>query len=323
MRAAIHRAYGPPEEVIHIEDIAKPEIGEDEVLVQVRAAGVNWADASMTIGKPYIMRLGYGLRSPRKGLRGTDVAGTVEAVGRNVTRHSPGDEVFGWSTATFAEYAKAKEGQLTLKPKGISFEQAAGIPLAGCVALQAIRDIAHTQPGHKVLVNGASGGIGSLTVQIAKAYGAEVTGVCSTANLDFVRSLGADRVIDYTDEDFTQGSERYDLILDIADKQTLSQRRRALKPRGTLIPNSGEGGPWLGSVGRIFKAWIVSPFVSHKLRPFLSMAAIEDLETLADMVDDGTLTPTVGTTYPLTETGAAIAHAGSSHARGKIIVVAD
>lgn len=323
MRAAVQRTYGPPEEVVHIDDISTPEFGHDEVLVRVRAAGVNWADASMTTGKPYVMRVGFGLRSPRQGVRGTDVAGTVEAVGKNVTKHSPGDEVFGWSTATFAEFTAAKEHQLIPKPVGTSFEQAAGLPMAGCVALQAVRDIAHTQPGHKVLVNGASGGIGSLTVQIAKAYGAEVTGVCSTPNLKFVRSLGADRVIDYTEEDFTQGSERYDLILDIADKHTLAQRRDVLTSRGTLIPNSGEGGPWLGSIGRIFSAWIVSPFVSQKLRPFLSLAKTEDLTALADMVDDGTLSPVVGDTYPLAETGTAIAHAGSGHARGKIVVVVD
>ena len=199
MKAAVHRDYGPPEEVVHLEDIATPECGDDDVLVRVRAAGVNWADASMTIGKPHLMRLGYGLRSPRKGVRGMEVAGIVEVVGQNVTQHAPGDEVFGWSTATFAEFTVVKEDQLIPKPSEASFEQAAGIPVAGCVALQAVRDIAHTQPGHKVLVNGASGGIGSFTVQIAKGIGADVTGVCSTANLEFVGSLGADRVIDYTD----------------------------------------------------------------------------------------------------------------------------
>lgn len=323
MRAAVHRAYGPPRDVVHLEDIAPPEFGEDEVLVRVHAAGVNWADASMTIGKPYVMRLGYGLRSPRNGVRGTDVAGTVEAVGRKVTRYVPGDDVFGSSTATFAEFTSVKQHQLASKPERISFEQAAGLPMAGCVALQAVRDIARTQPEHRVLINGASGGIGSLSVQIAKAFGAEVTGVCSTPNLEFARSLGADRVIDYTEEDFTEGPERYDLILDIADKHTLAQRRRVLTPKGTLIPNSGEGGPWLGSVGRIIKAWTVSPFVSQKLRPFLSLAKVEDLTALSDMVDDGTLTPVVGATHPLTETGVAIAHAGSGHARGKVVVVVD
>ena len=323
MKAAVHRDYGPPEEVVHLEDIATPECGDDDVLVRVRAAGVNWADASMTIGKPYLMRLGYGLRSPRKGVRGMEVAGFVEVVGQNVTQHAPGDEVFGWSTATFAEFTVVKEDQLIPKPSEISFEQAAGIPVAGCVALQAVRDIAHTQPGHNVLVNGASGGIGSFTVQIAKGIGADVTGVCSTANLEFVRSLGADRVIDYTDEDFTLGSQRYDLIVDMADKHTLAQRRKVLTPKGTLIPNSGEGGPVLGSVGRIIKAWMLSPFVGHKLRPFLSMTTTEDLTALAGLARDGALRPIVGATYPLAEAGAAIAHAGSGHARGKVVVVVD
>lgn len=323
MRAAVHRTYGAPDEVIHIEDIAEPELGDDDVLVRVRAAGANWADASMTTGMPYVMRLGYGLRSPRKGVRGTDVAGTVEMLGGNVTQHSLGDEVFGWSTATFAEFVAVKQDQLIPKPAEISFERAAGIPLAGCVALQAVRDIAHTQPGQEVLVNGASGGIGSVAVQVAKAFGADVTGVCSTPNLELVRSLGADRVIDYTEEDFTRGSERYDLILDMADRHTLAQRRRVLTHKGILIPNSGEGGPWLGSIGRLSKAWVVSPFVSQKLRPFLSLAKAEDLRALSDMVDDGTLTPVVGTTYPLAETGAAIAHAGSGHARGKVVITVD
>lgn len=323
MRAAVHRLYGAPEEVIHVENVPDPEIGAGEVLVRVRAAGVNWADASMTTGEPYLMRLGYGLRSPRKGVRGTDVAGTVERVGADVTQHSPGDEVFGWSTATFAELAAVKEQQLIPKPTEISFEQAAGVPLAGCVALQSVRDIAHIGSGQKVLVNGASGGIGSFAVQIAKSFGAEVTGVCSTPNLELVRSLGADRVIDYTQQDFAEEPERYDLILDMADKHTLAQRRRTLTHKGTLIPNSGVGGPWFGSIGRIMKAWAITPFVSQKLRPFLSLSKAEDLRVLSAMVVEGTLTPIVGTTYPLTETGAAIAHAGSGHARGKIVITID
>lgn len=320
MKAAVHRAYGSPEEVVHVEDVAVPELGDSEVLVSVDAAGVNWADASMTTGKPYVMRLGYGLRAPRQGVRGTDVAGVVEAIGKDVTRYGPGDEVFGWCTAAFAEYVAVKEDQLVTKPARLSSEQAAGIPMAGCVALQALKDIAGTRPGDKILVNGASGGIGSFTVQIAKALGAEVTGVCSTANIDLVVTLGADHVIDYTKEDFTAGDESYDLILDIADRHTLTRRRRVLTRKGILIPNSGEGGPLLGSTGRILKAWAVSPFVSQRLRPFLSLAKRDDLQELADMADAGTLTPVVGSTYPLSDAGAAIAHAGSGHARGKIVI---
>jgi len=320
MKAAVHHEYGQPDEVFTIEDVAVPEIDDDEVLVRVRAAGVNWADASMTMGMPRVMRLGYGFRGPRKGIRGTDIAGTVEKVGKDVTQCQPGDEVFGWCTGSFAEFASASEDQLVPKPSGISFEQAAGVALAGCVALQAVRDIAKTQPGDKVLVVGASGGIGSFTVQIAKAYGAEVTGVCSTPNVQLVESMGADHVIDYTKDDFTKSGERYDLILDMADKHSLTDRRRMLTRKGTLIPNSGEGGPWFGSIGRIFKAWIVSPFVSQKLRPFLALAKKEDLLELKELIEAGKVTPIVGKTYSLSDAGAAIREAGSGHARGKIVI---
>lgn len=320
MKAAVHHAYGPPQEVVGVEDVPVPKIKSDEVLLRVRAAGVNWADRSMTIGMPYVMRLGYGLRRPRKGIRGTDVAGTVERVGAKVTTVQPGDEVFGWSTRTFAEYVGVGEGQLVPKPGGVTFEEAAGMPLAGCVALQALRDIDGIGPGDEVLVNGASGGIGSFAVQIAKALGATVTGVCSTPNIELVQSLGADRVIDYTKDDFTKGANRYDLIFDIADKHSLAERRQVLTSKGTLIPNSGEGGPWFGSVGRIFKAWLISPFVSQKLRPFLSMTKRDDLLALVELVDAGKLTPVVGSQYPLDEAGLAIDEAGSGHAKGKVIV---
>jgi NADPH:quinone reductase-like Zn-dependent oxidoreductase len=293
------------------------------VLLRVHAAGVNWADASMTTGTPYLMRLGYGLRAPRRAIRGTDVAGTVEAVGSDVTAFGPGDAVFGWCTGAFAEYAAVSEHHLVTKPAGLTFEQAAGMPMAGCVAFQAVRDIAKVTAGQKVLVNGASGGIGSFAVQIAKASGAEVTGVCSTANLDLVRSLGADRVIDYTEGDIDQGPDRYDLILDMADTLSLRRRRRMLTAHGTLIPNSGRGGRWFGSLGRVIGAWVVSPFVSQKLRPFLSMATVHDLQELIDMVDTGNLTPVVGEVYPLDQAGTAIARAGSGHARGKIVVSPD
>ena len=320
MKAAVQSEYGQPAEVFTLEDVAVPAVKDDEVLVRVHAAGVNWADQSMTRGDPYIMRLGYGLRRPRKGIRGTDVAGTVEQVGKNVTQHRQGDEVFGWSTATFAEYVSVGEEQLITKPADITFEQAAGVPMAGCVALQAVRDVAKIQHGDKVLVNGASGGIGSFAVQIAKSFGAEVTGVCSTPNVEMVRSLGADHVIDYTKEDFTDGAARYDLILDMADNKSLAERRSVLTRKGTLVPNSGEGGRWVGSIGRISKAWLVSPFVSQKLHPFLSMAKREDLLVLADLIVKGEVTPVVGKIYPLSETGPAISEAGSGHARGKIIV---
>ena len=320
MKASVQHEYGPPEGVFALEDVPLPAIKDDEVLVRVASAGVNWADCSMATGKPHVMRLGYGLRRPRKGLRGTDVAGTVEAVGAKVTQFQPGDEVFGWGRGTFAEYVATKGDRLVPKPNGITFGQAAGITLAGCVALQALRDVAKVKAGDKVLVVGASGGIGSFMVQIAKALGAEVTGVASTSNLERVRSIGAGHVIDYTKEDFTEGDERYDLIFDIADKHTLAERRRVLTRKGTLIPNSGEGGPWLGSMGRIIKARLLSPFVSQRLKPFLSLAKRKDMVLLSEMIEDGDLTPVVGATYPIADAGAAIAHAGSGHARGKVVV---
>lgn len=320
VKASVQHRYGPPDEVCALEDVTTPAPGRGEVLVRVRAAGANWADWSMAMGRPYLMRLGYGLRRPRRGIRGTDVAGVVEAVGVGVTGLRPGDEVLGWGTATFAEYAAVPEYQLVAKPVALSFEQAAGVAMAGCVALQAMRDVGGVRPGDRVLVNGASGGIGSFAVQIAKAFGAEVTAVCSTPNLALVRALGADRVLDYTTTDFTEEAVHYDLILDIADRHTLAARRHVLASGGTLIPNSGEGGPWVGSIGRIIRAWVTSPFVSQKLRPFLSVAKRDDLLALCEMVEAGLLSPVVGAVYPVADAGAAIRRAGSGHARGKVVV---
>jgi NADPH:quinone reductase-like Zn-dependent oxidoreductase len=320
MKAMVQNAYGSPDDVLNLEDVAKPVAGDDEVVVQIRAAGVNWADWSAVRGMPYIMRLMYGLRRPRSGVGGLDVAGTVEEVGKKVTTLQPGDEVYGQSQGAFAEYGRAKAKYLAPKPNGLTFEQAAAVPMAGLVALQALRDVAKVQPGQKVLVNGASGGSGSFTVQIAKTFGAEVTGVCSTENLDLVRSIGADHVIDYTKEDFTQSEKLYDFILDIADDHSLSDRRRVLTPKGTLIPNSGEGGPWFGSVGRIIGARLRSPFVRQKLAPFLSLPKTEDLLILMNLVESGKVTPVIDRALPLSELPAAIAHVGSGHARGKTVI---
>jgi NADPH:quinone reductase-like Zn-dependent oxidoreductase len=320
MRASVQHEYGEPTRVFAVEDVGVPNIGEDEVLVRVHAAGVNWADWSMTMGTPSVMRLGYGLRSPRQGVRGTDVAGTVADVGDAVTDVTIGDAVFGWGDAAFAEYAAIPHDHLVAKPETLTFAAAASLPMAGCVALQAVRDVAEIEPGASVLVVGASGGIGSLAVQIAKAYGAHVTGVCSTRNLDFVRSLGVDRVIDYTKQDFTLGDARYDMILDMADTHSLADRRRILTEHGTLIPNSGVGGRRLGSLPRILAAWALSPFVSQRLKPFLSMAKRDDLAELIRLIDAGRLQPVVGAAYPLEEVGSAIAEAGSGHARGKVVV---
>ena len=321
MRAASHDRYGDPISVVSVQDVPMPTIEQDPVRVQVHAAGVNWADHSMTIGEPRVMRLGYGLTRPRKGIRGMDVAGVVTQVGSSVGALAPGDEVFGWCTGAFAQYAAVDQNQRLAKPDGLSFQEVAGLPTAGCVALQAVRDIAAILDGDEVLVVGASGGIGSLTVQIAKAHGAHVTGVCSTPNLEFVRSLGADRVIDYTKSDFTLGDARYDMILDMADKHTLSERRRVMTHDGTLIPNSGSGGRMVGSLPRIVKARLVSPFVSQRLRPFLSLTRRSDLEDLLDLIAAGAVRPVVGSTYPLEQTGKAIAEAAGGHARGKVVVV--
>lgn len=320
MKAMVQSAYGSPDDVLSLEDVAKPVAKDDEVLLRVGAAGVNWADWSAVRGMPYIMRLMYGLRKPRNGVGGLDVAGTVEEVGAKVTTLQPGDEVFGQCQGAFAEYGRAKAKNLAPKPRGLTFEQAAAVPMAGLVALQALRDVGKVQPGQKVLVNGASGGIGTFTVQIAKTFGVEVTGVCSTGNLDMVRSIGADHVVDYTKEDFTQNGKLYDFILDMADKHSIADRRRVLTPRGTLIPNSGEGGPWFGSVGRIIGARARSPFMSQKLAPFLSLPKTEDLLTLMNLIETDQVTPVIDQALPLSELPRAIAYVGAGHARGKTVI---
>lgn len=320
MKAMVHTEYGRPE-VMELHDVPEPTPRDDEVLVDVRAAGVNWADWSMVSGIPYLMRLGYGLRRPRNGLRGSDVAGVVSAVGDEVSELSIGDEVLGWCKGAFAEYACAKESSLVLKPADLGFEEAAATPMAGMVALQALRDVARLAPGQRVLINGASGGIGSFAVQIAKTMGADVTGVCSTPNLDMVRELGADHVIDYTTTDFTKGDARYDVILDIADRHSIAERLRVMTEDGTLIPNSGRGGPWFGSVGRIVGARLRSPFVSQHLKPFLSLGKKKDLETLLGMIEAAEVLPVVGRTFSLSEVPDALAVVGEGHVRGKVVIV--
>jgi NADPH:quinone reductase-like Zn-dependent oxidoreductase len=320
MKAVVHHRYGPPREVLALEDVAVPAVGEHDVLLRVHAAAVNWADWALTLGVPYMLRLPYGLRAPRDGIRGTDVAGTVEQVGSAVGGLRSGQEVFGWCTGAFAEYAVTAADHLVTKPATLAFDAAAAVPMAGMVALQAMRDIADVQPGSRVLVNGASGGIGSFTVQIAKAMGAEVTGVSRTDHLDRVRSIGADHVIDYTQEEFTESGERYDAILDIADNKSLSARRRALTRHGTLIPNSGAGNRWIASLGRIVKARVASPFVSQTLRPFLSIPKQKDLLALRSLMESGEVTPVLDRTYPFTETAEAVEQVGRGHARGKVAI---
>jgi NADPH:quinone reductase-like Zn-dependent oxidoreductase len=320
MRAMVQDRYGSAE-VLETRDIATPEIRSDEVLVRVRAAGVNPADWAIMSGLPYVARPVYGLLKPKNGVRGTDVAGTVEAIGASVTRFHPGDEVFGSSQGSYAEYAAASEDALALKPPSLTFEQAAAVPMAGMVALQAIRDHGNVQAGQKVLINGASGGIGTFAVQIAKALGAVVTAVVSTRNMDMVRSIGADHVIDYTKEDFTQSGQLYDFILDNVSNHSLSDLRKALTPTGMLVPNGGLfDNHWLAGGGRIVRAVVLFRFGSQSLGNFLLSAKVEDLVALTELIEAGKVTPIVDRTYPLSETRQAIDHVGRGHARGKVTI---
>jgi NADPH:quinone reductase-like Zn-dependent oxidoreductase len=320
MKAIIQDQYGSPD-VLEFQEVAKPRIGDSEVLVRVRAAGVNPGDWAIMSGLPYIARPVYGLRRPKNRVRGTDVAGHVEAVGGGVTRFQPGDEVFGWCTGSLAEYASASENALVPKPTNLTFAQAAAVPLAGIVALQALGDHGHVGAGQKVLINGASGGIATFAVQIAKSLGADVTGVCSTRNADMVRSIGADRVIDYTQEDFTRSGHRYDFILDNVANHSLSDLRRALTPGGTLVPNGGRfDNRWFAGGGRVIKSHVLNRFVSHMLRPFLVSPNLEDLVVLKELIEAGKLTPVIDRTYPLGEARLAIGHVGEGHARGKIVI---
>jgi len=320
MQAIVQDTYGSAA-VLTVRDIAKPEIGEREVLIRVRAAGVNIADWAVMRGLPYIARPVYGLRKPKNVVRGTDVSGTVEAIGSGVTRFMPGDEVFGWSKGSYAEYTSAAEDSLALKPSSLTFEQAATVPMAGLVALQAIRDHGRVQAGQTVLVNGASGGIGTFAVQIAKALGAEVTGVCSTRNMELVRSIGADHVIDYTKDDFTKGGRQYDVILDNVSNHSLTDLRRVLTPTGTLIPNGGNfDNRWLASGGRIVRGAVLFQFGGQTLGNFLVSSNAADLVVLAGMIEAGTVTPVMDRTYPLSQTAQAIEHVGTGHARGKVTI---
>ena len=320
MKAIVQDRYGSSK-VLELRDIDKPAIGADQVLVRVRAAAVNPGDWAIMSGLPYIARPLYGLRKPKNAVRGTDVAGGVEAVGTSVTRFQPGDAVFGWCQrlgGAFAEYASISEVALERKPANLTFEQAAAVPTAGSVALEALRDV---RAGQKVLVNGASGGIGTFAVQIAKSVGAEVTGVCSTPNVELVRSIGADHVIDYTKEDFTKTGQHYDFILDNTANRSLSELRRALTPEGTLVPNGGGfDNHWFASGGRVMSAKLRSRFGSQTLRTFIMSQTREALVALKDLIEAGKLTPVIGRTHPLRETPQAIDHVGGGHARGKVVI---
>jgi len=321
MKAIVYRCYGSPD-VLKFEDIARPTAADNEVLVKVHAAAVNPLDWHYMRGTPYIMRMDAGLGAPKNPQLGVDFAGTVEAVGRNVTRFRPGDEVFGGRTGAFAEYVRVREDRaLALKPANVTFEQAAAVPIAAITALQALRDKGRIQPGQKVLINGASGGVGTFAVQIAKSFGAEVTGVCSTRNVEMVRSLGADHVIDYTQEDFTKGGQRYDLILDNVGNHSLSEYRRVLNPKGAFVvvggPNNGQ---WIGPMIGPIKASLLSPFVSQKLVMILAQLNKEDLTILHDLMQAGKVTPVIDRRYSLSEVPAAIRYLEEGHARGKVVI---
>ncbi len=313
-------AYGPPAG-LELREIERPELDDDGILVRVHAAALNPFDWHVLRGLPYLVRLGEGLRRPKRSVRGVDMAGRVEAVGRNVTQVQPGDEVLGWGRwGALGEYERAGEDTCVPKSARLTFEEAAGLPLAGCTALQGLRDIGRLEAGQRVLVNGASGGVGTLAVQIAKALGAEVTGVCSTVNVELVRSLGADDVVDYTVEDFSRRGQRYDLVLDCVGNRSLPALRRTATPTGTVVLLGGGKGNWLGPLALPFRAVVVSPFVGQRLRPFLASMRRDDVLFLTGLVDAGTLAPVLDRTYPLREAPAAIEYLEEGHARGKVVI---
>jgi NADPH:quinone reductase-like Zn-dependent oxidoreductase len=317
MKAIVQNEYGSPD-VFELKEIDKPVVKDDEVLVRVHAAALHAGDVFAMRGVPYLVRMSAGWPKPKNYVPGYDVAGHVETVGKNVEQFQPGDEVFGACTGTCAEYACAAEGKFVLKPANLMFEQAAAVPTSAVTALRGLRDAGKVQPGQKVLINGASGGVGTFAVQIAKAFGAEVTGVCSTRNADMVRSIGADHVIDYTQEDFTQGGQGYDLILDQVANHSLSDCRRMLTPQGTHIPNSGHSG-----MGYIIKAFVSSLFVRQQGRPYIAIPNNEDLVVLNEFIEAGKVTPVIDRTYPLSETPEAFRYLDEGHAQGKVVITVE
>ncbi|MBT2470689.1 NAD(P)-dependent alcohol dehydrogenase [Streptomyces sp. ISL-66] len=322
MKAIVQDTYGSSD-VLELRDIEKPEPGPGEVLIAVRAAAVDAGVWHLMSGRPYLLRLmGFGLRAPKVPVRGREVAGRVEAVGGGVTAFHPGDEVFGICEGSFAEYASARQDKLAHKPTGLPLEEAAALPISGLTALQALRDVGRVRPGQRVLVIGAAGGVGTFAVQLAKAYGAHVTGVCSTTKTELVRSLGADEVIDYTREEFADGVRRYDLILDTAGNRTLAHLRRALTPRGTLVIVGGEGGGnWLGGIDRVLRAALLNPFVRHGLKGIFASERQADLEVLKRFVEDGSLAPAIQSTCALDGAAGAVEQLHRGEARGKILIM--
>jgi NADPH:quinone reductase-like Zn-dependent oxidoreductase len=326
MKAVTRRCYGTPD-VLAVEQVQKPVPEAGQVLVKVHAAGINPLEWHKVRGTPYFMRLGEGFGAPKDPRLGIDYSGEVVAVGEGVTRFKPGDAVFGGRDGALAEYVAARaEGSVAPKPANVSFEQAAGVYIAGITALQALRDGAAVRPGQKVLINGASGGVGTFAVQIAKAYGAEVTAVCSTRNVELVRSLGADHVVDYTQQDFTQTGERYDVVMDNVANRPIHEVRRILKPKGTYLVIGGGGpdaNPWFGAIAAPVKAWFLSHFVDEDLKFFLSHASLEDTVALGKLMEEGKVTPVVDRTYRLDEIQDAMRYLEAGHARGKVVLTMD
>jgi NADPH:quinone reductase-like Zn-dependent oxidoreductase len=324
MKAVVQDRYGGPE-MLEFRDIDQPVPADTEVLIKVRAAGVHRGDWHVMTGLPYMIRLvvpTLGPRAPKVPVLGMDVAGRVEAVGKDVTRFQPGDEVFGWTDGSFAEYAIAPEDHLAAKPAGLSFEEAAVVPISGLAALQAVRDVGEVQAGQRVLVIGAAGAVGWFAVQLAKAFGAQVTGVASTSQLELVGSVGADEVIDYTRTDVTDGTRQWDVIVDTGGRRTLSQLRRALTPKGTLVIVGGEGGGrWLGGFLRNLRAPLLSRFIGQRLRMLSSKPNQDDLQVLRELIEAGKLRPLVGRTYPLGEVPEAMRALEAGKTLGKIAII--
>ncbi len=322
MKAIVQDRYGSAD-VLRFADVDQPVAGPGEVLVRVHAASVNAYDWHFMRGDPYLARLSMGLRRPKRPIRGRDFAGRVEAVGRGATRFEVGDEVYGEVDGTFAEYVVVAETAIGAKPAGLTFEQAAAVPLAGNTALIGVRDLGEVRPGLRVLINGASGGVGTFAVQIAKAYGAEVTAVCGTRNVDLVRSLGADHVVDYKTDDFARTGQRYDVVLDFVANRTMADYRRALTPKGTLVLAGGgvsEGGTFLGPIGLLLRSLAMKPFVSQRVRPLTAANSPENLAALGELLESGKVKPVVERSYPLEDAADAIRHLEVEHARSKIVI---
>ncbi len=320
MKAVVYCEFGSPE-VLRLETIAKPVCGDDQVLIKVRAVSINPFELHFMRGTPYVGRLmGMGLRKPKSTRLGADVAGRVEAVGRNVTQFKPGEDVLGSAQGALAEYACASEQKLVLKPDNVTFPQAASVPIAAVTALQALRDAGKIQPGQRVLINGASGGVGTFAVQIAKALGAHVTGVCSTRNVAMVRALGADEVVDYTKTDFTAGAQRYDVIVDMVGSQSLSALRRILHPKGIYVMVGGPSGRWFAPLDRAVAAMVSSWFVSQKMSMMMAHMKKDDLGVLGDLMQAGKVKPVIDRTYSLSQVSEALRYLEAGHARGKVVV---